>query len=70
MDQRRKQLGLIMVAAVIAAEKTVPWRRVATYGTTAVLLALAVLLFAAPDAIPALTTPGHNPMAPMEKMGS
>jgi hypothetical protein len=45
--------------------------RVATYGTTAILLALAVLLFAAPDAIPGLTNPGHNPMMPgMEKMGS
>jgi predicted metal-binding membrane protein len=61
---------MAFVAAVIAAEKTVPWRRVATYGTTAVLLALGVLLLVAPDVIPALTTPGHNPMAPMEKMGS
>jgi predicted metal-binding membrane protein len=62
---------MAFIAALIAAEKTVPWGRVATYGTTAILLALAVLLFAAPDAIPALTTPGHNPMMPgMEKMGS
>ena len=50
------------VAGLIAAEKTVPWRRVAVYGTTAILLALGVLLFTAPDAIPGLTIPGGNPM--------
>jgi predicted metal-binding membrane protein len=62
---------MAFIAALIAAEKTVPWGRVATYGTTAILLALAVLLFAAPDAIRGLTTPGHNPVMPgMEKMGS
>jgi predicted metal-binding membrane protein len=61
---------MAFVAAVIAAEKTIPWRWVATYGTTAILLALGVLLLAAPDAIPALTTPGHSPMPGMEKMGS
>ena len=47
-----------VVAGLIAAEKTVPWRRVATYGTAAILLALGVLLLAAPDAIPGLTIPG------------
>jgi predicted metal-binding membrane protein len=61
---------MAFIAGVIAAEKTVPWRRVATYGTTAILLALAVFLFAVPDAIPALTTPGHDHMPSMEKMGS
>jgi predicted metal-binding membrane protein len=53
---------MAVVAGLIAAEKTVPWRRVATYGTTAILLALGVLLFTAPDAIPGLTIPGGNPM--------
>jgi len=53
---------MAVVAGLIAIEKTVPWRRVAVYGTTAVLLALGVLLFAAPDAIPGLTIPGGNPM--------
>jgi hypothetical protein len=43
---------------------------VATYGTTAVLLVLGVLLLAAPDAIPALTVPGSGPMGEMEQMGS
>ena len=31
---------MAFVAALIAAEKTLPWRRVATYGTAAILLAL------------------------------
>ena len=50
------------VAGLIAAEKTVPWRRVAVYGTTAILLALGVLLFTTPDTIPGLTIPGGNSM--------
>ena len=58
------------VAGLIAVEKTVPWRRVATYGTAALLLALGVLLLAAPDAVPALTIPGNSPMPPMGQMGS
>ena len=53
---------MAVVAGLIAIEKTVPWRRVAVYGATAVLLALGVLLFAAPDALPGLTIPGGNPM--------
>jgi len=60
---------MAFVAALIAAEKTLPWRRVATYGTAAILLVLGVLLLVAPDAIPALTTPDGNPMPPMA-MGS
>ena len=47
-----------------------PWRRVATYGTAAILLALGVLLLAAPDAVPALTLPGNSPMPLMGQMGS
>jgi predicted metal-binding membrane protein len=48
---------MAFVAALIAAEKTLPWWRTATYATTAILLALGVLLLAAPDAIPGLTIP-------------
>src|SRR4029077_19953578 len=61
---------MAVVAALIAAEKTLPWRRVATYGTAALLLLLGVLLLVAPDAIPALTTPGTNPMPQMQRRGS
>ena len=46
---------MAVVAGLIALEKTLPWRRVATYGTAAILLGLGVLLLAAPHAIPALT---------------
>lgn len=51
---------MAVVAALIALEKTLPNRRVATYGTAAVLLVLGVLLLAAPGVIPGLTTP-HGP---------
>jgi predicted metal-binding membrane protein len=53
---------MAFVAALIAAEKTLPWRRVATYGTAAILLVLGVLLLAVPEAIPALTIPGTDAM--------
>jgi predicted metal-binding membrane protein len=52
---------MAVVAGLIALEKTVPWRRVAVYGTTAILLALGVLLFTAPDTIPGLTIPDRGP---------
>jgi predicted metal-binding membrane protein len=61
---------MAVVAALIAVEKTVPWRRVATYTTVAVLLTLGILLLTAPDAIPALTIPTGNPMHDMTPMGS
>jgi predicted metal-binding membrane protein len=48
---------MAVVAAVIAAEKTLPWGRAVTYGTAALLLSLGVLLVAAPEAIPGLTIP-------------
>jgi predicted metal-binding membrane protein len=61
---------MAFVAALIAAEKLLPWRRVATYGTAALLLTLGVLLLAAPDAIPALTIPDSDAMPQMGPMGS
>jgi predicted metal-binding membrane protein len=51
---------MAFVAALIAFEKTLPYRRVAVYGTTVVLLVLGVLLIAAPDAIPGLSVPGDD----------
>jgi predicted metal-binding membrane protein len=51
---------MAFVAALIAAEKTLPWRRTVTYGTAAILLLLAVFVVAAPDVIPGLTTPGGS----------
>jgi predicted metal-binding membrane protein len=49
---------MAFVAALIAVEKTLPWKRAVTYGTAAILLALGVALIAAPGAIPGLTIPG------------
>jgi predicted metal-binding membrane protein len=60
---------MAFVAALIAAEKMLPWRRVAAYGTAALLLVLGVLLLAAPDAIPGLTVPAHGSMSQMSHMG-
>ena len=51
---------MAFVAALIALEKMLPWGRAVTYGTAALLLALGVLLLAAPDAIPGLTLPEHE----------
>jgi predicted metal-binding membrane protein len=56
---------MAFVAALIAFEKSIPWRRAATYGTAGILLLLGVLLLAAPEAIPGLTTPGGTPMPGM-----
>jgi len=58
------------VAGLIATEKLLPWRRLANYGTAAVLLTLGVMLLVAPNAIPALTIPERGPMPQMEQMRS
>ncbi|MGY1624951.1 DUF2182 domain-containing protein [Geodermatophilus sp. SYSU D00965] len=60
---------MAVVAGLIAVEKTLPWRRVATYGTAALLLVLGVLVLTAPDAIPALTVPGGDMAGEMPVMG-
>ena len=58
---------MAFIAALIAAEKILPWGRAVTYSTAALLLALGVLVVAAPDAIPGLTIPSHGspPTMPM-----
>jgi predicted metal-binding membrane protein len=62
---------MAFVAGLIAVEKLLPWRRVATYGTAVVLLVLGTLLFTAPEVIPGLTVPGQmGEMGEMEPMGS
>ena len=60
---------MAVVAGLIAFEKMVPWRRVATYGTTLILVVLGVLVLAAPDALPGLTVPsgGHVPAMTMTR---
>jgi predicted metal-binding membrane protein len=58
---------MAFVAALIAAEKLLPWGRVVTYSTAAVLLVLGVLVVVAPNAVPGLTIPIHGspPATPM-----
>lgn len=51
-----------LVAGLVALEKTLPWRRVATRAATATLTMLGLLLLVAPDAIPGLTLPAAGQM--------
>ena len=51
---------MTLVTGLIAAEKLLPWGRVAMYGTAAILLALGILLVAVPESIPGLTIPGED----------
>ena len=60
---------MAVVAGLIAFEKTVPWRRTATWGTAALLLVLAVAVAVAPHAVPGLVVPGGaHAAAPMTAM--
>ena len=59
---------MAVVAGLIAFEKLIPSRRVATYGTAGVLFVLGVLLLVAPDVIPAFTIPGTGSMSPADPM--
>ena len=49
---------MAFIAALIALEKTVPWRRVVTLATVGILLVLAVAVVAAPGNVPGLVIPG------------
>jgi predicted metal-binding membrane protein len=51
---------MAVVAGLIAVEKTLPWRRPATFGTAALLLALGLVVLVAPQALPALTIPAAH----------
>jgi predicted metal-binding membrane protein len=53
---------MAFIAAVIAVEKTLPWRRVGLV-IAAVLLALGGWMLAAPDTLPGLTVPGGMHMS-------
>jgi predicted metal-binding membrane protein len=50
-----------LVAGIVALEKTLPWRRVAAWGTSALLGTLGMLLLAKPDLVPLLTLPQSGP---------
>ena len=59
---------MAIVAGLIALEKTLPWRRVALYATAGLLLALGVVLFTTPDALPGLTIPSGGMAPQMNQM--
>jgi predicted metal-binding membrane protein len=59
---------MAFVAGLIAFEKLIPSRRVATWGTTGVLLVLGVLVLADPNAIPGLTIPMDGSDGSMTRM--
>jgi predicted metal-binding membrane protein len=51
---------MIVIAALIALEKLLPWRVLATVGVATILAALAVGVAAAPARVPGLTVPSHT----------
>jgi predicted metal-binding membrane protein len=61
---------MAFIAGLIAIEKTVPWRRTATYGTATVLLILGALILASPHSVPWLTVPAEQPAQMIMPNGS
>jgi predicted metal-binding membrane protein len=61
---------MAVVAALIALEKTIPWRRTVTWGTAALLFAMAVAVVSVPHDVPGLVVPGvsHGAMSSMSAM--
>jgi predicted metal-binding membrane protein len=60
---------MVLIAALIAVEKMLPWRGAATVGVAAVLVGLAIGLAAAPERVPGLTIPTHQNAMRMNGMG-
>jgi hypothetical protein len=62
---------MVLVAALIATEKLLPWRTVATRGIAVLLAVLGIALAFAPEHVPSLTVPGSSDAAPaIEEMGT
>jgi len=61
---------MAFVAALIALEKTVPWRRAVTWCTAVVLFVLAIAVLAAPHDVPGLVVPSgsHSAVHAMKAM--
>jgi predicted metal-binding membrane protein len=53
-------LWMAVVAGLITVEKVLPWRRVAVWSTTLLLLALAAGVLAAPGAVPGFVIPSGS----------
>jgi predicted metal-binding membrane protein len=61
---------MVLVAALIATEKLLPWRTVATRGIAVLLAVLGIAMALAPEDVPGLTVPGSSDAAPAtEEMG-
>jgi predicted metal-binding membrane protein len=56
---------MVLVAALIAIEKLLPWRTLATRGVAVLLAVLGITLAFAPEDVPRLTVPGSSDAAPM-----
>jgi predicted metal-binding membrane protein len=61
---------MAFVAALIATEKLLPWRRTAVAIVTGLLVALAVGVVFAPEQVPGLTVPGGASDGPMMEHGA
>jgi predicted metal-binding membrane protein len=51
---------MVLIAALIAAEKLLPWKTLATRGVMAVLVILAIAVAVAPEDVPGLTLPARG----------
>jgi predicted metal-binding membrane protein len=60
---------MVFVAALIAAEKLLPWKAVANRGIAVLLAALAIAVAFAPAQVPALTIPGSPEAMKTMRMG-
>jgi hypothetical protein len=59
---------MVLIAALVALEKTSPWPVAARIATATVLAALAVGILAAPHQVPGLVVPGSEGMHAMKAM--
>ena len=54
---------MAFIAGIIAVEKLLPWRRVATYGVALLLLVIGLFLLISPDSLAGLTIPSSGGMS-------
>jgi predicted metal-binding membrane protein len=59
---------MVIIAALIAAEKLLPWRAFASYGIAVLLLAMGLLVAFAPSSLPGLTLPDSPEAASAREM--
>jgi predicted metal-binding membrane protein len=58
---------MLFIAALIAIEKLLPWRRLANRSIAVALLAVGIAVAATPERVPALTVPGSGAGMSMER---